>query len=135
LVFATSDARQPTASVPLSGTGTAPVLSATPTSLTFSSPLNTASAAQAVTVTNTGTSTLTLTGITLAGTNVGQFQQNNNCTIGTAMAVGASCVVNVTFRPTAATPLTMSQSLNINVAAPATSQSIPLTGTVTIPTF
>jgi hypothetical protein len=97
--------------------------------------LNTASASQAVTVTNSGTSALTVTGITLGGTNIGQFQQNNNCTIGTAMAVGASCTVNVTFRPTAATPLTMSQTLIINVAAPATSQSIPLTGTVTIPTY
>jgi len=135
LVFATSDAGLPTASVSLSGTATVPVLSATPSSLTFSSPLNTASAVQAVTVTNTGTSALTLTGINLAGTNVGQFQQTNNCIIGTPLAVGASCMINVTFRPTATTPLTMSQTLNINVAAPATSQSIPLTGTVTIPTY
>ncbi|KAA6462015.1 choice-of-anchor D domain-containing protein [Acidobacteria bacterium AB60] len=135
VVFATSDAGQPTASVPLTGTGTTPVLSATPASLTFSSPLNTASAAQVVTVTNTGTSALTLTGITLGGTNIGQFQQTNNCTIGAAMAVGASCTVNLTFRPTSTTPLTKSQTLNINVAAPATSAAIPLTGTVTVPTY
>jgi hypothetical protein len=51
------------------------------------------------------------------------------------MAVNASCIISVTFQPNATTPLTMSQTLNINVAAPATSQSIPLTGTVTIPTY
>jgi hypothetical protein len=135
LVFTTSDTGVPVASVSLTGTATAPVLSATPTSLTFSSPLNTSSASQVVTVNNTGTSALTLTGITLAGTNTGQFRQTNNCTLGTPMAANATCTINVTFRPTATTPLTMSQTLNINVAAPATSQSIPLTGTVTIPTY
>src|SRR5260370_41994029 len=71
LVITTSDAGVPVASVALSGTATAPVLSATPTTLTFSSPLNTTSAAQAVTVTNTGTSALTLTGISMGGTNTG----------------------------------------------------------------
>ncbi len=135
LVITTSDPGVPVASVALSGTATAPVLSATPTTLTFSSPLNTASAAQVVTINNTGTSALTLTGITLAGTNTGQFRQTNNCAIGTPLAAGGTCTINVTFRPTATTPLTMSQTLNINVAAPATSQSIPLTGTVTIPTY
>jgi FtsP/CotA-like multicopper oxidase with cupredoxin domain len=135
LVVTTSDPGVPVATVGLTGTATAPVLSATPATLAFSSTLNTTSAAQAVTVTNTGTATLTITGINLAGTNTGQFRQTNNCAIGTPMAAGGSCTINVTFRPTATTPLIMSQTLNINVGAPATSQSIPLTGTVTIPTY
>ena len=135
LVVTTSDLGAPVATVALSGTATAPALSATPATLTFSSPLNIASAAQMVTLTNTGTSALALTGIQMAGTNTGQFRQNNNCTIGTPLAVGGTCTINVTFLPTATAPLTMSQTLNIKVAAPATSQSIPLAGTVAIPTY
>ena len=123
------------ASVALSGTGLAPALIAAPSTLTFSSPLNTQSVAQAVVLTNAGTAPLTINGINLAGTNTGQFAQTNNCPIGTALAVGATCTVNVTFRPTSSNPLVKSQTLNINVAAPATSQSIPLTGNVSIPTY
>jgi FtsP/CotA-like multicopper oxidase with cupredoxin domain len=135
LVVSTSDLGTPQASVALTGTGTAPALSATPTTLTFSSALNTASAPQVVTVSNLGTSPLTITSINLGGTNTGQFTQTNNCRFGTPIAAGASCTVNVTFRPTSANPTTMSQTLNINAAAPAVSQSIPLTGNVVVPTF
>jgi hypothetical protein len=135
LLVNTSDIGTPQASVALRGTGMAPALSATPGILTFSSPLNTASAAQTVTVSNVGTSSLTITSITLGGTTPGQFTQNNNCTIGTPMNVGASCTINVTFRPTSTNPLAKSQTLNVNVAAPAVSQSIPLNGTVVVPTY
>jgi hypothetical protein len=131
----TSDVGIPQASVALSGTGTQPALSASPTTLTFSSPLNQTSAAQVVTVSNAGTSPLTITRINMGGTNLGQFAQTNNCTIGTPMAVGASCTINVTFRPTSTNPLVKSQTLNITVAAPAVSQSIPLTGNVIVPTY
>jgi FtsP/CotA-like multicopper oxidase with cupredoxin domain len=135
LVVSTSDLGTPQASVALSGTGTAPALSATPTTLAFSSALNTASAAQVITVSNVGTSPLTITSINLGGTNTGQFTQTNNCTIGAPMAIGTSCKVNVTFRPTSTNPSTKSQTLNINAAAPAVSQSVPLTGNVVVPTY
>jgi hypothetical protein len=135
LTFNTSDAGAPQASVALSGTGTSPALSASPARLTFTSPLNQASPTQLVTLSNSGTAPLTITSINLGGTNTGQFGQTNNCTIGTPVAVGATCTLNVTFRPTSTNPLAKSQTININVAAPATSQSIPLTGTVIIPTY
>jgi hypothetical protein len=135
LIVNTSDVGVPQASVGLSGTGVAPALTTAPTTLSFTSTLNQTSPAQVVTVTNSGTAPLTITGLNLGGTNLGQFAQNNNCTIGTAMAVGASCTINVTFRPTSTTPLTKNQILNINVAAPAVSQSIPLTGAVIVPTY
>ena len=118
--------------VPMSGTGIAPVLSINPSSLSFSSPLNITSAAQAVTVTNTGTAPLTINSVTLGGTNSGQFGQTKTC--GATLAAGSSCTVNVTFRPTSATS-PKNATLNINVAAPGTSQSVALTGTVVAPTY
>jgi hypothetical protein len=120
-----------TSTVTLTGTGIAPVLTLSPTSLTFNSPLNVKSAAQTVTVSNTGTAPLTI--VSFNGLGSGQFAQTNNCPIGAAtpLAVGASCTVNVTFTPTSAsTPKTA--TLNVNVAAPATTPgTVALTGNVT----
>ena len=41
----------------------------------------------------------------------------------------------MTFAPTSASPLTKTALLNVSVAAPATSQSVSLTGTIVVPTF
>jgi hypothetical protein len=127
----------PTLTVSLSGTGIAPINSVSPTSLTFSSPLNVTSAAQTVTVTNTGTASLTINNITRNGANANQFAQTNNCggTFPATLPVGASCTINVTFRPTAGTPVTKTANLNVTVASPATSVTVPLTGTVVVPTY
>jgi len=135
LLINSSDLGVPLTSVALSGTGLAPALTASPMTLTFSSPLNTVSVAQAVTLSSTGNAPLTISRIALGGTYAGQFAQTNNCSIGVAMAVGATCVVNVTFRPTSANPLAKSATLNVTVVAPATSQSITLTGNVIVPTY
>ena len=59
--------------------------------------LNIASTALPVTVTNTGTSAFSLA-IALTGTNATQFSQSNTC--GTSLPAGASCTVNVVFKPT-----------------------------------
>ncbi|MFL6121172.1 choice-of-anchor D domain-containing protein [Actinophytocola sp.] len=86
-----------TTTVPLSGTGVAPgpVLSPNPTSLSFpGTVVGATSAAQTVTVTNSGTTSASVSGVTASG----DYSQTNNC--GT-LAVGASCTVTVTFRPTA----------------------------------
>jgi hypothetical protein len=70
-------------------------LSPNPSSLIFTSQaLNTTSAAQAVTVSNTGTAAASVSGVSVTG----DFSQTNNC--GTSIAAGASCSVNVSFRPT-----------------------------------
>ena len=69
----------------------------TPASLTFAAQaLNTASAAQSVMLTNTGGVTLTIAGIVASS----EYAESNNC--GSALAVGASCSIAVTFTPTAA---------------------------------
>jgi FtsP/CotA-like multicopper oxidase with cupredoxin domain len=112
--------------VTLTGTGVAPVLSLSNNALAFGNqPVRVTSAAQSVTVSNTGTGPLTINNIGLNGGNSNQFSQSNNCP-GT-LAVGASCTVNVTFRPTSRG--TKSANITVNVAAPATSRSVALTGT------
>jgi len=86
-----------TNTVSLSGTGTAPgpVLSANPASLSFGRTLvGSAASPQTMTVTNSGTTSATVSGVTVTG----DFSQTNNCT---SIAVGGSCSVTVTFKPTA----------------------------------
>jgi hypothetical protein len=96
-----------TNTVPLSGTGVAagPRLTASPSSLTFpATVVGNASASQTVTVTNEGTAAATVSGVTASG----DFSQTGNCG---SLAVGASCTVTVTFRPTASGTRTGSLSL------------------------
>jgi hypothetical protein len=86
-----------TNTVSLTGTGTAPgpVLNAAPASLSFArTVVGSAAAAQTMTVTNSGTTAATVSGVTVTG----DFSQTNNCT---SIAVGGSCAVTVTFKPTA----------------------------------
>jgi hypothetical protein len=75
----------------------APAMTMNPGSLTFSAQaISTASAAQAITVTNSGNAPLTVTQVVTSG----DFNQTDNC-VGSAVAVGASCTVEVKFLPTA----------------------------------
>jgi hypothetical protein len=86
-----------TNTVSLTGTGTAPgpVLNAAPASLSFArTVVGSTAAAQTVTVTNSGTTAATVSGVTVSG----DFSQTNNCS---SIAVGGSCTVTVTFKPTA----------------------------------
>jgi len=70
-------------------------LSANPGSLTFGNQnINTTSAAQVVTITNAGSVSAAVSGVSSSD---GQFAQTNNCA---TLNAGASCTVNVTFRPT-----------------------------------
>jgi hypothetical protein len=104
----------------------APVVSLSPTSLTFTSQnTGTTSAAQAVTLTNTGTASLTISSIGLAGTNMGDFGETTTC--GSSLAAGSNCSINVKFSPTASGTRTASVSIVDN--ATGSPQSITLTGT------
>jgi hypothetical protein len=94
--------------------------------------VNVTSAAQPVTVTNTGNAPMVITNIVLAPG--GQYAQTNNCPLNPAsLGAGASCTVNVTFRPTSATPNPKNSNFNVNVAAPATGVTVQLTGNVVVP--
>ena len=108
---------------PSGGGGTpSATLSTNPSSLTFASqPLNTTSAAQAVTVTNTGTAAASVSSVAVSG----DFLQTNNC--GSSIGVGASCTVNVSFRPTASG--TRTGTLTITSNATNSPTTVPLSGT------
>jgi len=91
-------------SATLTGTGTTPGPAVTITPLGPVAFPNTAqnvtSAAVVLTITNTGNAALTISAVAVTGTNSGDFAQTNNCTIG-GIAASGSCMVSVTFRPTA----------------------------------
>jgi hypothetical protein len=115
--------------VALSGTVIVPTYTLTPGSLAFGNqPRNVTSAPRAVIVNNTGAAPLRITNITLDGTHRNQFAQTNTCGPFPAnLAAGASCTINVTFRPT--TTGNKNARVTVRVAAPATNQSVTLTGT------
>lgn len=80
----------------LTGTGIAPVVNFSPTSLSFGNQnVGTTSPAQTVILSNSGTATLAISSISTSG----DFAQTNNC--GTSLAAGTSCAILVTFMPTA----------------------------------
>jgi len=89
--------------------------------------VGTTSAAQSVTLGNSGTAAVTINGITIAGTNPGDFAQTNTC--GGSVAVGGRCTINVTFTPTAADA--RSASLLVLDNASGSPQTVPLSGTGT----
>ncbi|HEV2348783.1 MAG TPA: choice-of-anchor D domain-containing protein [Terriglobia bacterium] len=112
--------------VTLSGTGQAPSVTVSASSLNFNGstggqPVGSTTAAQTVTVTNNSSAALTISSITASG----DFAQTSTC--GTSVAVGASCTISVTFSPTA----TGSRvgTLTINDNAPNSPQTVALSGT------
>jgi hypothetical protein len=121
--------------VALSGTAvaaSAPAVTLAPTSVTFASQtVNTTSAAQSVTLTNSGNATLNLTGITITGTNAGDYSETNTC--GATLAANANCAISVTFRPTATGTRTASVSITDNASG--SPQTVALSGTAVAPDF
>ncbi|MEO7003624.1 MAG: N,N-dimethylformamidase beta subunit family domain-containing protein [Ktedonobacterales bacterium] len=104
-----------------------PIISFTPTSLTFSNQgLGSTSATQTVTVSNTGTASLHVTSVTLGGTNAGDFMLMADTCTGAAVAVNATCSVSVAFAPTALGSRTA--SLSFADDAPASPQAVALSG-------
>ncbi|GAA3149774.1 hypothetical protein GCM10010521_41570 [Streptomyces rameus] len=112
---------------PGNGGSSTATLSASPTSLTYSTQaLNTASSARTVTVTNTGTAAATVSGVTVTG----DFSQTNNC--GTSIAANASCTVAVTFTPTASGTRTGDLSIASNASNGTTTVALTGTGAGTV---
>ena len=114
--------------ISLTGTGAAaaPSVSLAPTSIAFSSQtVGMTSAAQNITLTNTGTALLNITGITIAGTNAGDFSQTNTC--GSSLTANAFCTIAVTFTPAAAGGFAASVSIADNASG--SPQTVSLTGT------
>ena len=99
-----------------------------PGTVTFASQtIGTQSSPQTVTLQNTGQSTLTISGIQISGV----FTQTSNCP--SSLSPLATCVINVTFAPTAAGAA--QGSLTVTDNAPNSPQSVTLFGTAANPVF
>jgi hypothetical protein len=102
--------------VALGGTSTASSVNLSPTSLNFGSVQSTpavTSAPQTVTLRNAGNAALNITNIAITGTDAAAFARTapatgTNCatTFPATLAPGASCVMSVTYTPTATAPQT-----------------------------
>ncbi len=107
-------------------TGTATVVSLTPTAVSFGTQkAGTTSSAQSITIMNHGAATLTVKKIAVTGTGAADFAQTNTC--GTSLAAGASCTASVTFAPKTTGSFTASLAVADNGGG--TPQSATLTGT------
>ena len=112
--------------VALSGTGSAPVATVSPSSVAFANQaVGAASTAQSVTLTNSGNAALSVTSIAVFGVNSSDFSQSNNC--GTSVAAGAKCTISVTFKPTIAGNRSAALAITDNAAG--SPQSVSLSGT------
>ncbi len=107
--------------VALSGSGIAPAAALSPASLTFAGQLvGTTSSAQSVTLSNTGSAPLNISHIATSG----DYTQNTNC--GGSLGAGASCNINVSFKPTATG--TRNGTLSVTDNASGSPQTAALSG-------
>lgn len=108
--------------VALSGTGTQPAMSVTPSSVTFGTVADGTGSTQAVILKNTGTANLVVSSESVTGTgfSVANFTAQT-------LTPGSSMSFNAVFAPTSAGAVTGSISVSTNL--PASPTSIPLTGT------
>jgi hypothetical protein len=123
-------------SVSLSGSGVAPVpvVNLSPARVSFGNQnVGTTSGATPVSVTNNGPGPLTISTIAITGTNPGDFSQTNNCPVSpSTLVVSASCTVNITFTPAAASARSASVTIADNGAS--SPQVVALSGTGVVPT-
>lgn len=130
LDVAVTDTASNKVSILLQPSGGGPIVSLSPTSLTYATQLvNTTSAGKVVTLTNTGNATLQITSIAIGGTNAADFSQTAS-TCGATLNAGKSCTVTVAFTPKAKGSRTA--SLNFTDNAPGSPQSVALSGIGTV---
>ena len=122
--------------VSLTGIGTNssagfPNLTVSPSSLNFGSqPSNTTSAPQTVTLSNSGAAPLTFNSVSITGANSSNFSETNNCPVSPAtLPGGASCLIHVTFTPSA--PGIDQAALSISDTAAGSPQTASISGTGT----
>ena len=105
----------------------APIVTPTPQSLSFSSQLvNTTSSNKSVILKNNGSASVTINSITATGD---YAVASNTC--GSSLAAAASCTVNVNFKPAISGSIT--GSLAISDSAPDSPQTVSLSGTGSLP--
>jgi hypothetical protein len=113
--------------LPTSQTTPQPAVSA-PCFTYLSETLGVASPPMVTTLSNIGPGTLTIKSIAVTGSNASEFKQSNTC--GTALAVGASCKISITFT---ASILTIPQVATVMISDNALggAQSVALYGVAT----
>jgi hypothetical protein len=110
-------------------TGT-PSVTFTPTSLTFGAQaINTTSAPQSITITNSGDGSLFINSAATRGANPLDFTQVDDGCSGLTLPAGATCSVSINFSPKATG--TRSATFILTDNAPASPQTVPITGTGT----
>ncbi len=118
----TDDAAGSPQSIPLSGTGTMPIASLSPTSVAFGSrSVGATSPPQTVTLTNTGDGPMTVSAVTIDP----NFSMTNGCP--GLLAVGSHCDIAVTFTPGQVGDI--SGDLTITDNAAGSPQRVGLSGT------
>jgi len=116
--------------VSLTGTGVQPVLTLSPTSLTFGQVDVNSTATQNVTLSNLGSDPLSISSIAIESACGGCFEETNNC--GSSVAAGSNCTIGVTFSPWLTGQL--NGTLQIVDSAFNSPQEVNLTGTGIQPT-
>lgn len=125
----TDTGSNPTLTISLSGAGTQPGISATPSSLNLGSVTTGSSNTQTVTLKNTGTASLTISQATVTGSGF----SINGLSFPLTIAAGNTATLNVVFTPTAAGSASGSISLTSN--APNSPMTVTLSGTGVAPTL
>jgi phospholipase C len=121
-VTITDDGANNPQTIPLSGTGVAPAVSLSPTSLNFQSQdIGITTAPQTVTLTNIGTGTLTIVSIVSSS----DYGQTNNCS--SSLGPGGNCTISVTFTPSILG--SDNGTLTFTDNAPDSPETAPLSGT------
>jgi len=116
--------------ISLSGTGTQPAVTLSPSALNFGNQtVGITSTQLGSTLKNTGNGTLTIASIGVTGSDSSEFVETNTC--GTSVPAGGSCKITVTFGP--ATTGTRIASVSIADNAPGSPQSLPLSGVGVLP--
>lgn len=128
-VTITSTAPNSPSTVSLSGTGTQPGVSATPSSASFGNVTVGSPNSQTIRISNTGSASLKITQANVSGAGF----SINGLALPATIAAGSNTTFNVVFGPTSAGAVTGSVSLVSN--APNSPLSIPLTGTGVAQTF
>jgi hypothetical protein len=108
-----------------------PVVTLSPTSLTFTASSGTTGVAQTAQFANTGTAALNMTTIILGGAGASAFKQTMTCD--SSVALGANCTIAIMFAPTSVANFNATLSLTSSASS---SPTVTLTGTaIAVPTF
>jgi hypothetical protein len=128
-ITGTSGSLTATTTLTLTVTASGPVVTLSPTSLTFGNTVvGTTSAGKNVTLTNTGNATLNISSIATSG-DFAKVTSTKPC--GSTLAAGAHCIIRVTFTPTQLGVRTGNITITDNAAN--SPQTVPLSGTGVLP--